>query len=98
MQTFSAAEIEAQAVLDLPERELLAAVITITCNNLDISVLENLLNGSFNNWSISALDGNTYVVNVSDNVNQDSVNAFCDQVGVALSAQCYGSLTGGIDP
>lgn len=93
MQMLTAAEFETQTVLELPDRDLLDATITIVGNSIDVSVLEDLLNGSFNGWTINALDGNTYVVNVSDNLNGDSLNAFCNQVVAVLSAQCFASLT-----
>jgi hypothetical protein len=98
MHLLSAAELESQTVLDLPDRELLGGLITINCVFLDVSVLENLLNGSFNNWSISALNLNTATITVRDNVSQNDLDAFCNQVVTVLSAQCYASLVGPPDP
>lgn len=103
MQMLSAGELESQIVIDLPDRELLwgtdHGLLTISGNTLDISVLENLLNGSFNNWSINILDGNHLTVNINDNVSQNDLDLFCNQVIVVLSAQCNGTLVGGgVDP
>lgn len=92
MRTFSPAEIEAQTVLDLPERELLDATITISGNSLDVSVLENLLNQSFNNYSIFVADFNNVTVNVKDNVSRNDLDVFCNQVVAVLSAQCDAQL------
>jgi hypothetical protein len=95
MRTYSPAELESQTVLELPERELLGGLIHISCVFLDLSILENLLNGSFNDWSISALNANQVTITVTDNVSQNQLNAFCNQVIVVLSAQCNASL---LDP
>jgi hypothetical protein len=94
MHNFSAAELESQAVVELPERELLGGLITINCLLLDVSILEGILNGSFNDWSISALNLNSATITVSDNLSQNDLHAFCNQVIVALSAQCNASLVG----
>jgi hypothetical protein len=92
VQKFSAAELESQSVVELPDRELLNALIDISGLFLDVSILENLLNRSFNNWTINVLDGNHVNVNVTDNVSQNDLDVFCNQVVAVLSAQCKASL------
>jgi hypothetical protein len=87
---FSEAEFELQSVLELPDRELLGALIDID-GPINLLVLTSLLNGSFNGWTISALNGNHVTVTVSDNVSQDTVNVFCNQVAAVLAAQCFGT-------
>jgi hypothetical protein len=88
---FSAAELESQSILELPDREMLDALIDID-GPINIAVLTGLLNGSFNHWSISALNGNHVTVNVTDNVSQNDLDVFCNQVVAVLSAQCSASL------
>jgi hypothetical protein len=95
MHKFSAAELESQTVLELPDREVLGGLITINCVFLDVSVLEGILNGSFNNWSITALNFNSATITVRDNVSQNDLDVFCNQVVAVLSAQCHASL---VDP
>lgn len=92
VQMLSAAEFAAQTVLELPDRDLLDATITITGNHVDVSVLEDLLNHSFDNWSISALNGNTVTVNVIGNLSQNDLDVFCNQVVAVASAQCDAQL------
>jgi hypothetical protein len=93
VQMFSAAELESQTALELPDREMLGALIEINGLFIDVSVLENLLNGSFNGWTISVLNDNHVTVEVTDNVSQNYLNVFCNQVVAVLSAQCNASLT-----
>jgi hypothetical protein len=90
VQVFSDAEFKSQSVLELPDRELLGALIDID-GPINVAVLSFLLNGSFNHWSISALNGNHVTVTVSDNVSQNTVNVFCNQVVAVLAAQCFGT-------
>ena len=92
MQNVSAVELGAQMVLELPDRELLGGLIHISGNDIDIAVLTALLNGSFNNWTISVLSFNKVDVNVSDNLSQNDLDAFCNQVVAVLSAQCSGQV------
>ena len=93
MQMLSALELESEMVLELPDRELMGGLITVSGNTIDVSILENLLNHSFNNWSIFVLDFNTVNVTVSDNLSQNDLDVFCNQVIAVLSAQCKASLT-----
>jgi hypothetical protein len=94
MNVFSAAELDSQSVLELPDRELLNGLIDID-GPINIAVLTGLLNGSFNNWSISALNFNKVTVTVADNVSQNDLDVFCNQVVAVLSAQCKATL---LDP
>jgi hypothetical protein len=95
MHSYTAAELDSQSVLDLPDRELLGGLINITCAFLDVSVLENLLNASFNGWTINVLNANQVTVTVTDNVSKNDLDVFCNQVVVVLAAQCHASL---LDP
>jgi hypothetical protein len=92
VQMLSAAELATQSVVELPDRELLSALINISGLAIDVSILENLLNGSFNGWTISALNGNTVTVTVTDNVSRNDLDVFCNQVVAVLSAQCNATL------
>jgi hypothetical protein len=92
VQMFSAAELESQSVVELPDRELLGALIDISGLFIDVSVLEALLNGSFNGWTISVLNDNHITVTVTDNLSQNDLDVFCNQVVAVLSAQCKASL------
>jgi hypothetical protein len=85
-------------VVELPDRELLNALINISGLSLDLSILEGLLNGSFNGWTISVLNGNNVTVTVTDNVSRNDLDVFCNQVVTVLSAQCFASLVGPPDP
>jgi hypothetical protein len=80
---------DAFSVLELPERDLLGALIHVGNITLgEISVLENFLNKSFNNWTISVLSFNQVNVTVQDNVNDLQLTAFCDSVVTVLNATC----------
>lgn len=92
MRSFSRAELESQAVLELPRRELMGAVFWIS-GSIDIDLLEHLLNGSFRGWSISVLDNNHVQVTVQDNLTETQVRVFCNETVSAMSADCRGSLT-----
>jgi hypothetical protein len=89
----SAVELESQTALELPDRELLDALIDITGLFIDVSILETLLNNSFNGWTINVLNGNHVTVTVTDNVSRNDLDVFCNQVVAVLSAQCHASLT-----
>jgi hypothetical protein len=91
VDTFSTSELASQAVLELPDRELLGGVIDID-GPLNLLVLTSLLNGSFNHWYISALNFNHLTVTVTDNVSQDTVNVFCNQVVAVLALQCAAAV------
>jgi hypothetical protein len=90
---FSTSELASQAVLELPDRELLGGVIDID-GPLNLLVLTSLLNGSFNNWYISALNFNHVTVTVTDNLSYNTLNVFCNQVIAVLAVQC----TAAVDP
>ena len=80
---------DAFSVLELPERDLLGALIHVGNITLgEISVLENFLNKSFNNWTISVLSFNNVNVTVKDNVNDLQLSVFCNQIVAVLSASC----------
>jgi hypothetical protein len=56
----TSADLEAQsAVLELPERELLGALITVysPIKIIDLNVLNVLLRNSFNHWDVNVLRG-----------------------------------------
>lgn len=93
MQKLSVEELGSQFALELPARELLGGLIHLTGTHIDVSILENLLNGSFNSWTINVLDGNDIDVTVSDNVSNNDLAVFCNQVVAVLSAQCSAELT-----
>lgn len=92
MRNQSHAELTSQFVVELPDRELLDAVFVIS-GSIDIGLLQNLLNDSFNNWSISVLDDNNVQVNVYDNLTDTQVSAFCNETVSVMSVECGGSLT-----
>jgi hypothetical protein len=80
---------DAFSVLELPERDLLGALIHV--GNVyvgDVSVLENILNKSFNNWDISVLSGNDVNVTVKDNVNDLQLNVFCNTIVGVIAQSC----------
>jgi hypothetical protein len=85
-------ELSRQTIVELPDRELLGAFISIT-GHVDVSVLETVLNGSFNGWSISILNDNSVSVTVYDNITETELNVFCTEAVTTLSAQCSGRLT-----
>jgi hypothetical protein len=92
MQTLTARELESQMVLELPDRELMGGLIHISGLSIDVSVLENLLNHSFNHWTVNILDKNDVDVTVTDVVSQNDLDVFCNQVVAVLSAQCKAEL------
>lgn len=92
MQSLSVEEFESQSIFELPGRELLGGLIHISGISIDVSVLENLLNHSFNNWTINVLSGNQVDVTVQDNLSQNDLEVFCNQVVAVLSAQCNAEL------
>jgi hypothetical protein len=85
-------ELSSQVVLELPERELLGAIISIS-GHFEVSVLQHLLNDSFHDWHIRVLNDNSVSITVQDNLTQTQVNAFCTQATTVLSVQCAGAVT-----
>jgi hypothetical protein len=80
---------DAFSVLELPERDLLGALIHIGGISVgDVSVLENFLNKSFNNWSISVLSGNKVDVTVKDNLNDLTLKVFCNTIVGVVAQSC----------
>jgi hypothetical protein len=98
VQMLSGVELGSQMVLELPDRELLSGGLIevngpLVGGPVDVSILENIANNSFNNWHINVLDGNDVNIKVEDNLSQNDLDAFCNQVVAVLSAQCKASLT-----
>jgi|tagenome__1003787_1003787.scaffolds.fasta_scaffold16235648_1 hypothetical protein len=83
-------ELESQSVQELPDRELMGALITVYAPVT--LTLTNLLNHSFNNWRISVIRINNVDIDVKDVVTVGDINVFCNQVVAVLSAQCFGHL------
>jgi hypothetical protein len=92
MHTLSPAEIGSQIVLELPDRELMGAVIWVN-GSVDIGLLENLLNHTFRNWDISVLNNNSVHVTVEDDVTGTEITMFCNETASAMSVQCASQLT-----
>jgi hypothetical protein len=85
----TSADIEAQAVLELPDRELLGGALVVLYAPVtvyDLSIIENVANHTLNNWHISVLDHNKVDVDVDADVD---VTLFCNQIVTVLSAQCF---------
>jgi hypothetical protein len=85
-------ELSRQTIVELPDRALLGAFISIT-GYIDLSVLEHLLRDSFGDWRISVLNDNSVTITVRDNLTETELSVFCTQAATALSAQCNGRLT-----
>jgi hypothetical protein len=85
-------ELESETVLELPDREMLGALISIG-GHIEISVLEHLLNNSFRDWHINVVNDNSVSITVRDNVTETELTAFCNESATVLSAQCSGTLT-----
>jgi hypothetical protein len=85
-----------ETVLELPDRELLGTLISIRTgplhvgpiNNNDVTVLSDIANHSFNNWRISVLNDNELDLDVEDNLSDNTVAVFCNQVVAVLALQC----------
>jgi hypothetical protein len=92
MQRLDVGELESQTVLQLPDRQLLGAFISIS-GHVEVSILENLLNNSFRDWHITVLNDNSVSITVQDNLTQTELNVFCAESAAVLSAQCSGTLT-----
>jgi hypothetical protein len=86
-KTLSAEDLEAQAVLELPDRELLGGVYRVHKPGglLNLVVLVNLINLFLKTGDIKVLNGNTVDITVIDG----DVNVFCNQVIAILAAQCF---------
>jgi hypothetical protein len=86
------ATLDSLDVFELPDRELLGSLITIgninVLNILAITKLHNVLNNNFNNWDVNVLSGNTVEVDVEDNLSDNDVAVFCNQIVAVLAAQC----------
>jgi hypothetical protein len=88
----TSADLEAQAILELPDRELLGGLITVysPITLIDLYVLNVLLKNNFNNWNVNVLSGNKVEIEVGDVLSDNDIAVFCNQVITVLSAQCFG--------
>jgi hypothetical protein len=86
-------------VLELPDRELMRAVISVTGANIgnanSVVLLATLADNHFSNWTINVLAGDHVALVVCDDLSGEYVDAFCDQVVGELTATCSGVL---VDP
>jgi hypothetical protein len=94
MQRISSHDLESQTVLDLPERFLMDALITIS-GKIQLSALDHLLNHYFHSWStLVSADNNTVTINVNDEAVTDAqLKVFCTEASSQLSAGCSARLT-----
>src|SRR5712691_9424179 len=92
----SAAELESSTVLELADRGLMRAIISVSGveigNRDSVVLLATLADNHFNNWTINVLGGDHVALVVCDNLSADDVDGFCDQVVAQLSASCSGVL------
>ena len=92
----SATEREPSMVVELPTRELMRAVISVSGVNIgsghSVVLLATLADNHFSNWTINVLGGDHVTLVVCDDLSGDDVDAFCDQVVAELSASCSGVL------
>jgi hypothetical protein len=83
-------------VLELPDRELMGALISVSGVNIgngdSVVLLATLADKHFTNWTINVLDSDHIAVVVGDNLSGDDIAVFCDQVVAELSASCSGVL------
>jgi hypothetical protein len=83
-------------VLELPERQLLRAVISVSGVNIgsghSLVSLATLADKHFSDWTINVLACDHLTVVVGDDLSGDDIDAFCDQVVAELSACCSGVL------
>jgi hypothetical protein len=89
-------------VLELPDRELMRAVISVTGVNIgnadSVVLLATLADNHFSNWTINVLACDHVALVVCDDLSGDYVDAFCDQVVLELSASCSGVLLDPLTP
>jgi hypothetical protein len=87
-------DIEAQAVVELPDRELACVTILVYAPvTVDVD-LSNTAQNAFQNAEINVLriDNNHTLVNVKRNVTDVDIGLFCNQIASLLSAQCLKTL------
>ncbi len=84
------AELEAQSVVELPDRELMGGLITVYAPVT--VVLVDVLNDNFDNWEINVVRLGRTDIQVIDDITIQDINVFCNQVVSVLSAQCFGRL------
>jgi hypothetical protein len=92
-RSLATADIQSQAVLALPDRELMGLTIVVLAP-VDVDAdLSNLAQNAFQNAEINVVrvDGNTTNVNVNRNLSDIEVTVFCNQIVAVLAAQCLGT-------
>jgi hypothetical protein len=89
-KSLSVLELDAQAVLELPDRELMGVTILVYAPiDLDAN-LKSLAQNAFQNAEVNVVrvDHNHTDVNVDKNVSDIDVAVFCNQIVTLLAAQC----------
>jgi hypothetical protein len=94
MHTFSRRALDEQPVFELPDRELLGALISIH-GKVQLTALAHVLDHFFSSWStLVSADGNTVTININDAQLTDArLHAFCTEAASDLSVQCAARLT-----
>ena len=87
-------ELEAQAVLELPDRVLPGAIFYISASSsIGLNTLQGLLDQTFVHWTGQVLNDNSVSISVQDPLTQGDIGAFCSEVTTDFAAQCQGQLT-----
>jgi hypothetical protein len=82
------ADLEAQSVRELPDRELLGYVlIDVAVTAGSTAVIERIANTIFDDWQVSVLDDNSVKVTVGV-VEDWKLGVFCQESVDVLSARC----------
>ena len=98
MKSFGASDVDAQVVIELPDRELVCATILVYAPidvDVDIDIkMSNIANNAFRDAEINLLriDRNRLIVNVERTLSDLDLGVFCNQIASALSAQCLKTL------
>src|SRR5687767_12281278 len=91
-------DIDALAVIELPERELVCSTILVYAPvdiDVDIDIrMNNLARDAFRDAEINLLrvDRNHLIVNVERTVTDLDLGLFCNQIAAILSVQCLKAL------
>ena len=94
MRSLTVEDLQSQTLLELPDRELMGALIYVT-GKVQLTLLAHLLDRYFHSWStLVSVDHNTVKVTVNDKAVTDSeLRAFCTEASYNLSVRCTARLT-----
>ena len=92
-RVLSVEELEAQSVLELPDREVMKGLIRIITlapiTLLVVAIVKDVANKNFNDWDVDVLSGNEIEVEVGDVLSDNDVAVFCNQIVAVIAAQCF---------